>query len=64
MLIFERFAGQMVDLTLPSGEVIVIQILARNNHGGSMRIGIDAPRNVLVDRREITLRKAREVAIT
>ena len=63
MLIFERFAGEMIDCTLPSGEVIVIKVLARF-HGGSLRIGIHAPRNVLVDRREITLRKAKEVALT
>lgn len=54
MLTLTRRAGESVRI----GDDIEIAIMAVN--GGQVRIGIKAPRAVVVDRGEIALRKQRE----
>jgi carbon storage regulator len=54
MLILTRRAGQ----TLRIGEDVEVTVMAVN--GAQVRIGIKAPRNVIVDREEIAERKRRE----
>lgn len=62
-LILTRRIGEAIDLTLtedlPKGSTIEIMMVGLGS--GQARIGIDAPRSVSVDRREITLRKQGEV---
>lgn len=62
-LILTRRIGEAIDLTLtedlPKGSTIEIMMVGLGS--GQARIGIDAPRSVSVDRREITIRKQGEV---
>ena len=54
MLILTRRAGE----TLRIGEDVEVTVMAIN--GAQVRIGIKAPRNVVVDREEIAERKRRD----
>lgn len=54
MLILTRRAGE----TLRIGEEVEVTVMAIN--GAQVRIGIKAPRNVVVDREEIAERKRRD----
>jgi carbon storage regulator len=54
MLILTRRAGE----TLRIGDDVEVTVMAVN--GAQVRIGIKAPRNVVVDREEIAERKRRE----
>jgi carbon storage regulator len=54
MLILTRRAGE----TLRIGDDVEVTVMAVN--GAQVRIGIKAPRNVVVDRQEIAERKQRE----
>lgn len=56
MLIVTRRTGQTLDITLEDGRVITIAQLGVK--GNQVRYGIDAPRTILVDRHEVTERKA------
>lgn len=62
-LMLTRRPGDAIDLTLttplPAGTRIVILVAALDHR--NTRIGIDAPRSVVVDRHEITERKDLEV---
>lgn len=58
MLIFTRRTGEITDLTLEDGRVITITQLGVK--GNQVRYGIDAPKSIIIDRREITERKRRE----
>ncbi len=57
MLILTRRAGE----TLRIGDEIEVTVIAIN--GSQVRIGINAPRDVAVDREEIAERKLRERAM-
>jgi carbon storage regulator len=54
MLILTRRAGE----TLRIGDNVEVTVMAIN--GAQVRIGIKAPRNVVVDREEIAERKRRD----
>jgi carbon storage regulator len=54
MLILTRRAGE----TLRIGDDVEVTVMAVN--GAQVRIGIKAPRNVIVDREEIAERKRRD----
>ena len=54
MLILTRRSGESVRI----GDEIEISVLSV--HGGQVRLGIKAPREIVVDREEIALRKQRE----
>lgn len=59
MLVLQRKQHEIIDLTLPDGRVIVIQIVQfRNTASGeiAVRFGIEAPKDITVHRREITKR--------
>jgi carbon storage regulator len=56
MLILTRRAGE----TIRIGDSITITVLAVN--GMQVRIGIDAPREIVVDREEIALRRAADAS--
>ena len=58
MLVLTRRAGESVRI----GDDIEITVMAVN--GGQVRIGIKAPRDVVVDREEIAQRKQRERQLT
>jgi carbon storage regulator len=53
MLVLSRKVGEKLNI----GSDIVLEIL-RIDHNGNIRIGIEAPRDVSVDRSEIYLKKA------
>jgi carbon storage regulator CsrA len=59
MLILTRRTGEEIDITLEDGRRITIALLGVM--GNQCRYGISAPKTVLIDRSEITARKAREV---
>jgi carbon storage regulator len=54
MLVLSRRPGQ----TIKIGADITVQII--EVHGQQVRIGIDAPRDVAVDREEIRIKKDKE----
>ncbi len=58
MLILTRRAGQALRI----GDDIEVTVMAVN--GSQVRIGINAPRQVAVDREEIAERKRRERAVS
>ena len=51
MLIISRWLGQGLLLRLPSGAEVTVEVLRR--HGGNVRLGISAPREVSVLRAEL-----------
>jgi carbon storage regulator len=55
MLILTRRTGEVIDVTLEDGRRIALTIMGVK--GNQVRVGIDAPRTVVVDRAEITKRK-------
>jgi len=57
MLILTRTAGQRLIITTPAGETIAIQIM---DCRGNVKVGIDAPKDIVVDREEIHDRKVAE----
>lgn len=61
MLLLERKPGESLVITSSAGEHIEI-LIREKSHGRSIHIGIDAPRSVTVDRKEVYLRKLAEGA--
>jgi carbon storage regulator len=55
MLVLMRRTTETIDVTLEDGRRITFVILG--TRGNQVRVGIDAPRTVVVDRAEITQRK-------
>lgn len=53
MLVLGREAGESVNLILPSGETIKVQVVKLK--GGWVRLGIDAPKEVKILRGELEL---------
>lgn len=51
MLVLTRQQNEQIELTLPDGAAIVITAVRIGRH--SCRIGVDAPRNVNIARREL-----------
>lgn len=60
MLIITRRPVEAIDCTLEDGRRITFTVLGVD--GNQVRIGIAAAKTILVDRREISIRKDREVA--
>lgn len=58
MLIVERRVGEEIDITLEDGRRITVCLVSLDRR--HVRIGIEAPRSICVDRREITKRKLRD----
>lgn len=58
MLILTRRKGEALVMRTASGELIHATIM--ESHGNQVRIGIDAPASVQVDREEIYLKKQAE----
>lgn len=58
MLVLTRWPGEEVVMTLPNGDQIVILFMEQK--GRQTRFGIEAPKYVAVDRREVYERKLRE----
>lgn len=58
MLILTRRPVEAIDVTLEDGRRIEFVVLGVK--GNQVRVGINAPSSVTVDRHEITKRKARE----
>lgn len=58
MLILTRRPSEFIDVTLEDGRRITFQVLGVK--GNQVRVGVDAPPTVTIDRREITQRKANE----
>ena len=58
MLILSRRQGESVVMTLANGDLIEVTVLAM--HSNQVRIGVDAPKTVTVDRQEIYLKKQSE----
>lgn len=54
MLVLTRKIDEPIDITAPGGAPIEIRVLEIN--GNSVRIGIKATNDVIVNRREVTLR--------
>jgi carbon storage regulator CsrA len=59
MLCLGRETGERVVITMPDNRTITIEVLERWR-GHQVRLGITAPKDVLVDREEITQRRASE----
>lgn len=59
MLKLERHLGQIIDITAPDGTLLTIKVCQIDR--GQVQFGIDAPKNWLIDRREISIRKGREL---
>ena len=56
MLYLSRGEGQRLTLTLPDGRTVTVDVLELDR--GRVRLGIDAPCDIIVDREEIArLRK-------
>lgn len=62
MLCLNRRVGEEIDLTLtqslPAGTRLKVAVVGAKR--GQSQIGISAPRSVIVDRAEITARKAKQ----
>lgn len=59
MLILSRKPGESLIITASNGEVIEVHI-SKKTQGNQIRIGVEAPRGVIVDREEVHLRKLAE----
>ena len=53
MLCLTRHAGESLLITCPDGTEVVVTVLAAGRHGGQVRLGVEAPLDVRVDRAEI-----------
>lgn len=54
MLVLSRRKSEIIDVTAPGGVPITITVV--EIRGDKVRIGIDAPGSVRINRREVTLR--------
>jgi len=59
MLVLTQGNGETVVITLPDKRLI--RVTAFSNHGGRVKMGYDAPKDVAVDREVIWQRKRGEV---
>lgn len=53
MLIFDRKCDQSTVITMPDGRRITITVFRSRTRAGELRIGIDAPRDVICHRGEV-----------
>ena len=60
MLVIGRRTGEPVVITASNGERITVTPTERSS--GHIKLAIDAPQNVTVDREEVDLRKQREAS--
>jgi carbon storage regulator CsrA len=61
MLILTRKPVQTLDITLEDGRRIVISVLGVA--GNQVRLGVDAPKTIVVDRHEVTKKKWAETHV-
>lgn len=59
MLAITRKSQEKVTFTLPNGETIVVMLIGV--HRGNVRLGIDAPRNVVISRNELLENGSRDM---
>lgn len=57
MLVLSRHTDERIRITLPDGQVIALVVVELKP--AAVRLGIQAPRDVVVDREEIAVRKDR-----
>jgi len=57
MLVLTRKPGQSITIGDPAGPDIAIEVTIAEIKGDQVRLGITAPRGVIVDRKEIYLLK-------
>lgn len=57
MLVLTRRYGESVLITLPDGRTIQVQVVRRG--GAGVKLGITAPADVVVDRREAAIERAK-----
>lgn len=60
MLIVMRRAGEEIDITLEDKRMITVCVVSLDRN--RVRIGIEAPMTIIIDRREITKKKQQEMA--
>lgn len=53
MLVLSRKPKQSIVILLPNGETITIKVAGFDHDGSGVRIGIDAPRHILIHRQEV-----------
>lgn len=51
MLVLGRKVGQVIEISVPGAEIIKVRVV--NIEGNTIKIGVDAPRDVSVHREEI-----------
>jgi carbon storage regulator CsrA len=56
MLLLERKPGESLVIIASNGETIEV-LIREKSRGNSIHLGIDAPRSVTIDRKEVHLRK-------
>lgn len=60
MLVLARRKSERIILRTPDGTVIVVTAVEIRGQAGKVKIGIDAPPEVMVDREEIYIKKLEE----
>jgi len=58
MLVVNRQKGQGVLLTLPNGKEITVHVLKGSKESSGVRLGIEAPANVMISRIDSKKREA------
>ena len=60
MLVLSRKVGERIVLTLPGGSEIWLSLLAIDRSRGYVRLGLEAPADVVISREELLLRRPGE----
>jgi len=61
MLVLSRRPGERIIVTLPTGDTIIIGIGGVDATTNGVKIGLDAPRSITIDREEVWERKQAEI---
>lgn len=62
MLVLGRKLGQQIFLDLPSGERITITVLHGQSDSNTIRLGIDAPLDVVIHRGQVKVKQEKEAS--
>lgn len=59
MLVLARYQGEKIVFRLPTGETMSVMVTAiePTRNGGRVKLGIEAPRDIIVDRAEVYARR-------